>query len=72
MALSKTDAIDRKTADALRLKLRKAAGVRPLLLSSVSGEGVEAVLRGIAAEVASAKAAAGNVIPAAKVEAWRS
>src|SRR5450432_3503460 len=72
IALSKVDAVDKKTADALRLKFRKATGVRPLLLSSVSGEGVDVVLRAIAAEVATAKAASGNVIPAAKAEAWRS
>jgi len=72
IALSKVDAVDKKTADALRLKFRKATGIRPLLLSSVSGEGVDVVLRAIAAEVATAKAAPGNVIPAAETEAWRS
>ena len=72
VALSKADAIDRKTAEALRLKFRKAAGIRPLILSSVSGEGVEAVLRAIAAQVAATKSASGNIIPAEKTEAWRS
>src|SRR5665213_2844426 len=72
VALSKADAIDRKTAEALRLKFRKAAGIRPLILSTVSGEGVEAVLRAIAAQVAATKSASGNIIPAEKTEAWRS
>ena len=72
VALSKADAIDRRTADALRQEFRKAVGVRPLILSSVSGEGVEAVLRAIAVQVASAKSAPADVIPAEKTEAWRS
>jgi GTP-binding protein len=72
VALSKVDAVDKKTADALRLRFRKATGVRPLLLSSVSGEGVDVVLRAIAAGVATAKAAPGNVLRAAKTEARRS
>jgi GTP-binding protein len=72
VALSKADAIDRKTAEALRMKFRKAAGVRPLILSSVSGEGVETVLRAIAAQVAETKSAPDNTVPAEKTEAWRS
>ncbi|MEJ0011076.1 MAG: GTPase ObgE [Bauldia sp.] len=72
VALTKVDAIDAKTAKSVQTKLRKAAGVRPLLMSAVSGEGVEAVLRAVAQIAAEAKAARGDVIPAEKEEAWRS
>jgi len=71
VALTKADAIDIKTAKAVQQALRKAAGVRPLVMSSVSGAGVEAVLRAIAAEAAAAKKARGEV-SAEKEEAWRS
>ncbi len=58
VALTKIDAIDAKAAKAVQTKLRKAAGVRPLLMSAVSGEGVEAALRAIAQIAAEAKARA--------------
>ena len=72
IALSKADAVDQKTADALRHKLRKTAGVRPLILSAVSGAGVQEALRAIAAEIAAKKKPNADVIPAEKEEAWRS
>jgi GTP-binding protein len=55
LALSQVDTLD---ADARKKKvaaLKRAAGKAPLLLSAVSGEGVEAVLRAIAAEIRRAK-----------------
>ncbi len=55
VALTKVDALDKQTIDAKRHALRKGAGVRALALSSVSGEGVEAALRALAAEVAAAR-----------------
>jgi GTP-binding protein len=70
VALTKIDAIDARAAKSLQTKLRKAAGARPLLMSAVSGEGVEAVLRAVATVVAEAKAV--DIIPADKEEAWRS
>ncbi|HVY18629.1 MAG TPA: GTPase ObgE [Bauldia sp.] len=72
VALTKSDAIDEKTAKSVQLKLRKAAGVRPLILSAVSGEGVQPALRAIALEVEKAKAQLDDVVPAEKEEAWRS
>jgi GTP-binding protein len=72
VALSKIDAIDEKTAKAIQLTLRKAAGVRPLLISAVSGDGVETVLRAIATAIAKAKAQKDDLVPSDKDEAWRS
>jgi GTP-binding protein len=72
VALTKIDAIDEKTAKAIQLTLRKAAGVRPLLISAVSGDGVETVLRAIATAIAKAKAQKDDLVPSDKDEAWRS
>jgi GTPase len=55
LALSQVDTLD---ADARKKKaaaLKRAAGKAPILLSAVSGEGVEAALRALAAEVRQAK-----------------
>ena len=57
VALSKVDAVDAKTAEAVQKKLKRAAGTKPLLLSAVSGAGVETALRAIAEEVIAAKRA---------------
>jgi GTP-binding protein len=51
VALSQADTVD---ADQRRNKvaaLRRAAGRPPLILSAVTGEGVESVLRALAAEI---------------------
>ena len=51
VALSQVDTID---ADARKKKaaaLKRAAGRAPILLSAVTGEGVEAVLRALIAEI---------------------
>jgi GTP-binding protein len=72
VALSKIDAIDEKSAKAIQQTLRKAAGVRPLLLSAVSGDGIQAALRAIATAVEKAKAEKEDVVPSDKEEAWRS
>ena len=55
IALTKCDAIDKKAVDAIRQAFRKAIGIRPLPMSAVSRDGVEAVLRALAAEIAAAK-----------------
>jgi len=55
LVLSQVDTLD---ADARKKKaaaLKRAAGKAPLLLSAVSGEGVEAALRALAAEIRKAK-----------------
>jgi GTPase len=52
VALSKADALDPETLKAQRDRLRRACGRAPLVLSAVSGTGVEAALRGIAEALA--------------------
>ncbi len=55
LALSQVDTIDAETRKKKVASLKRAAGRAPLLLSAVSGEGVQAALRGLAAEVRAAK-----------------
>ena len=57
IALTKADAVDRKSMDEKRHALRKVTGGRVLVMSAVSKEGVEAALRALAAEVPPRKAA---------------
>jgi GTP-binding protein len=57
VALSKIDAVDKRAADKLRQEFRKKVGVRAYIISSVSGENVEAVLRALSRPVAEAHAA---------------
>jgi len=45
LALNKIDALDEETRAAKAAELEKAAGIRPLLVSGVSGEGVRELLR---------------------------
>ena len=45
LALNKIDALDAETRKARAAELRKVAGVKPLLVSGVSGEGVTELLR---------------------------
>jgi GTP-binding protein len=71
VALSKIDALPEAERAKAAKKLAKAAGKQPLLLSAVSGEGVEAALRGLAREIAAAGSADPNAVPAEKEEAWR-
>jgi GTP-binding protein len=74
VALTKADAIDAKAAKAAQAAVRKVSGARPLVMSSVSGDGVEAVLRAIAAKADEARQARAEEEeePAEKEEAWRS
>lgn len=62
LALSQVDTLD---ADARKKKvasLKRAAGRAPMLLSAVTGEGVEAVLRALMAVIAEARAEAAPVV----------
>ena len=62
VALSQVDTLD---ADARKKKvasLKRAAGRAPMLLSAVTGEGVEAVLRGLMTVIAEARALATPVV----------
>ena len=49
VALTKVDALDAATRKSQALKLKRACGTMPLMLSSASREGVEAVLRALMA-----------------------
>jgi GTP-binding protein len=52
LALNKVDALDPETREAKAAELEAAAGVRPRLISGVSGEGVRELLRAAWSEVA--------------------
>ncbi|MBA3447845.1 MAG: GTPase ObgE [Pseudaminobacter sp.] len=68
VALSQADTLD---ADARKKKfvaLKRACGQTPLIMSAVSGEGVEAVLRALMAEVQSAR---GQDMPADAETRWQ-
>ncbi len=71
VALSKVDAMTDKDRDKALKALAKASGQKPLALSAVSGEGVKEALRLLGREIAKAKTADPNEVPAAKEEAWR-
>jgi len=71
VALSKIDALPEAERAKAARKLAKAAGKKPLLLSAVSGEGVEAALRILTREIAAAGSADPNAVPADEEEAWR-
>ena len=55
VALSQVDTIDADTRKKKVAALKRAAGRAPILLSAVTGEGVEAVLRALMAEVVEAR-----------------
>jgi GTP-binding protein len=57
LALNKVDALDPETREAKAAELEAAAGVRPRLISGVSGEGVRELLRAAWTEVAAARKA---------------
>jgi len=65
LALNKIDAIDAKEVAKLAKKLAKASGEEPMLLSGVSGEGVEAVLDRIVAALGPVEDGKGD-----EAEAW--
>jgi GTP-binding protein len=71
VALSKIDALPATEVAKRQKKLAKAAGRTPILLSAVSGEGVEAALRMLAREIAAATTPDPNAVPTEKEEAWR-
>lgn len=57
LALSQVDILDEKARKEKAAALKKAAGKAPLLLSAVTGEGVEAVLRALMEVIGTARAA---------------
>jgi GTPase len=71
LVLTKADALDKKAIDAVRQSFRKRIGVRPLVMSAVSGAGVEAALRQIAAEIADIRGTPPDDAVSAKADTWR-
>jgi GTP-binding protein len=72
VAISKADAVPRETIEKIRRSLRRAAGTKPLVVSAVTSEGVDAALRALLGEIVAAKAGdAANAVPEAKAEPWR-
>lgn len=55
VALSKADALDPETRKEQLARLKRAAGRTPIVLSAASGEGVEAALRALLAEIDAAR-----------------
>ncbi len=71
VALSKADALPAADREAKITALAKAAARPPLVLSAVSGEGVPQALQMLAREIAAARSADPNAVPAEADEAWR-
>jgi GTP-binding protein len=71
VALSKIDALPEAERAKRARALARAAGRKPLLLSAVSGEGMQAALRVLAREIAATETADPNAVPVARDETWR-
>jgi GTP-binding protein len=67
VALSQADTLDAEGRKKKLASLKRAAGRAPLVLSAVTGEGVEAALRGLMAEIEGAR----EVAPAGEDERWQ-
>ncbi|WP_442581608.1 GTPase ObgE [Mesorhizobium sp. ASY16-5R] len=63
VALSQADTLDAATRKKKVAALKRAAGRAPLVLSSVTGEGVEAVQRALMTEIQGAREAGTPVVP---------
>ncbi|HET7717380.1 MAG TPA: GTPase ObgE [Bauldia sp.] len=71
VALSKADALTPQARAEKAKVLAKAAGRKPLILSAVSGEGVDQALQMLAREIAAAATEDPNAVPAEKEKEWR-
>ncbi|MBN9009765.1 MAG: GTPase ObgE [Rhizobiales bacterium] len=71
VALSKVDALTPEARKKVARALKKASGQTPVVLSAVSGEGVDKVVKLLWREIEAARTADPNEVPAAKEEAWR-
>jgi GTPase len=72
VALSKSDAVPKDELKKKARALKKAAGTEPLIASAATGEGVPQVLRALAAEIKSVRAAKKQEAPAgAPLQRWR-
>jgi len=58
LALSKADAVSKDELKKKARALKKATGIAPLIVSAATGEGVQEVLRALAAEIEAARKAA--------------
>jgi len=71
VALSKIDALPMDEVAQRRKRLASAAGQTPILVSAVSGEGVDTALRLLATAIDAAVTPDPNAVPAEPAEAWR-
>jgi GTP-binding protein len=71
VALSKADALTPDAARKVVKKLAKAAGREPLLLSAVSGDGMDTALRMLARAIDAARNPDPNAVPAEAESSWR-
>jgi GTP-binding protein len=71
VALSKVDALPKDEVAQHRKRLAAAAAQTPILVSAVSGEGVETALRLLAKAIDTAATPDPNALPAEPAEAWR-
>jgi len=71
VGLSKADALSAEEAAKRQKQLARVAGQTPLLLSAVSGEGVDTALRLLASAIGAAAAPDPNAVPAETGEVWR-
>jgi len=62
LALSQVDTLDADERKKKVASLKRAAGRAPMLLSAVTGEGVEAVLRALMTVIAEARAEAAPMV----------
>ena len=70
VVLTKADAVGKASLSAKRAALAKASGAEVLVMSAVTGEGVEAVLDRLIEAVGKSKAPAGAAAVAAAERAW--
>ena len=72
VALSKADAVPKDELKKKARALKKVAGAEPLIVSAATGEGVPQVLRALAAEIKSIRAAKKQEAPADEPsQRWR-
>ena len=71
VALSKVDALPKDEVAKRRKRLAAAAGQTPILVSAVSGQGVDTALRLLAGAIDTAVKTDPNAAPAEPAEAWR-
>ena len=73
VALSKSDAVPKDELKKKARALKKAAGAEPLLVSAATGEGMPQVLRALAAEIKSVRAATKQerAAAASPLQRWR-